>query len=99
MGSSLLGRDELFHNIAEKNHADFIIVLDSREREDGTQFGGNVFLQLRHGPEFSRAADIHEEHDGELTFLFKDLNKRMIEAGRDIPIDFADIIAELVLAN
>src|SRR5262245_24247119 len=47
----------------------------------------------------SRAADIHDEHQGELAFLHEFLYERMIHPGGDVPIDRAHFIARLIFAH
>src|SRR6185436_1539885 len=41
-----LRRNELLNLIAEKNYPDFIIILNSRERKNSTQFGNHILLKL-----------------------------------------------------
>ena len=42
MTSSFFRRDKLLNFIGEENHPDFIVVLNSRKRQNSSDFGNNI---------------------------------------------------------
>ena len=49
--------------------------------------------------ELLAAAAIDQQHHGQLAFLDVALDERMAHAGGDVPVDGADVVAGLVLAD
>ena len=93
---SLAGRHELLHLVGEADEADLVVVLDRRERQRRTDLGDELALELAGGPELLRAAEVHDEQHGELPLLPELLDVRLAVPGRDVPVDRADVIADLI---
>ncbi len=45
------------------------------------------------------SADVDQEHDRELSFLFENLDIGMTITGGDVPVDTPDVVAELVFPD
>ena len=99
MAPAFAGRNKFFDGAGEEDQADFIVVADGGKSEDRGDFGGQFAFGLGAGAEQSGAAEIDQEHDGELAFFDEFFDEGMVHAGGDIPIDGADFIAGLVLAD
>ncbi len=57
------------------------------------------FFIACHGAELPGAAEVHDEHDGQLPLLLEDLDEGVVEAGGDVPVDRPDVVAVLVLPH
>ncbi len=99
VAASLLGRDILFHFFGEKDQAHLVVVADGGESEHRGDLGGHLALGLRAGPENSRSAQIHQQHEGQLAFLHIFFDEGMVHPRRHVPINGADIVARLVFAH
>ena len=97
--TAFLGRDELLDLAAEENDTHLVVVLDGRKRQDGCQFGRQVTLRLALRAEVVGTRHVDEQHHRHLTLFLEDLDERFVEAGGDIPVDVADVVAVLVLAH
>ena len=92
-------RDKFFHAFAEQDEAHLVIVADGGEGEHGGDFGGQLAFGLRDRTEQSRAAQVHQEHHGQLAFLDEFFDERMVHARGDVPIDGAHVVARLIFAH
>ena len=93
------GRKELADAIREQHEADAVVVVKRRYREQR----GHVSRQLALGdgrrPEPRARADVDREEDVELALLAEFLDVGNVHPGGDVPVDRADIVSRLVLAD
>ena len=99
MFPAFLGWNIFLYLVGEEDDADLVVILDGTEGEGSGNLRHHVALGLHLGTEVERTADIYHEHHGELAFLLKNLDVRAVEAGSDVPVDVAYVIAELVLPH
>ena len=99
MGQSFFWRNEFFDLIAEKDHPDFIIVLDRAKGKNSCDLGDHFLFQLMLCSELIGTAHIDQEHHGQFAFFIKNLNEGMIKTSGNIPVNASDIIAELVFPD
>ena len=99
MLSSLLGRDILLNSVGKEDDTYLVVVLNGTEGQGGSYLGCQVALHLAHRTEVERATHIHEQHDGELSFLFEHLDERAMETGCHVPVDVSHVVAILVFAH
>ena len=97
--AAFLGRDELLYLVREEDDAYLVVVLDGRKGKCGGNLRHHVALELLDGTEVEAAADVNQQHDRQLSFLLEDLDIRLSETCRDVPLNVADVIAVLVLAH
>src|SRR6185437_10525155 len=95
----LLCRYVSLHLIAEKDHADLIVVIYRRKSQHRAYLRDQVLLPGMDGTEKRAGADIHQQHDGELALFLEQLAERMVESCRDIPIDKPDVIPRRILPH
>ena len=96
---ALLGRDEVLDMIAEEDDAYLIIVLNGGESQSGCHLGYEVFLESASGAELTRPRDVDEQDNGVFSLLFKDFDEGLVHASGDVPIDVADVVAELIFTH
>ena len=99
VAEAFLRRDVFLDFVSEEDQSDFVVVPNGRECEDGCNLGGEFALGLLTRTEDSGAGKIDNQHHSELPLLDKLLDERVVHARRNIPINRADFIAGLVLAN
>ena len=91
--------NEKFDLVAEKEEADFVVILDRAEGEDRGDFGGQLALARVHASEIARGADIDHEHDGQFALLSEFFDKWRVHARGDVPIDRPDFVTRRVFAH
>ena len=91
--------DVLFYLVGEKDDTGLVVVLDGTECQCRSNLRHHIALHLVTGAEVERAADINQQHHRQLALLLKHLYIRAVEAGRDVPVYVAHIVAELVVAH
>ena len=99
MLASILWRNILLYTVGEEDDTDLVIVLNGRESDRRSDFCSQLALHLLRSTEVQRPRDVDEQHHRELTLLLKDLDIRMVEAGRDVPVNIPDIVAELIFTH
>ena len=99
MTRSLARRQKPLDAIGELHQTDAVVVTDGTERENGSQFGGDLALLLSAAAELLAAAAIDGQEDRQLAFLDEALDERMAHARGDVPIDGANVVAGLVGAD
>ena len=85
--------------IGEENGSDAVVVPDGGHRQHGGKLGGELALEALAGAEALGAGEIDDEHHRELSLLDVPLDVGAPHAGRDIPVDAANLVARLVLAH
>ncbi len=99
MGPAFLRRNEKLDPIAEKKQADLVVVPDCAEGEQAGDFGREFALRLRVAAEIAGCADVHDQHDGQFPLFGELLDESGSEPRRYVPIDRADLVAGLILAD
>ena len=99
MGSSLFWWDEFFDPVGEEDHTNLVVVRNGRKREDGRNFSNQLSLETANGTKIIRSAHVDQQHHRQLPFFLKYLDKWVAIPGCYVPVDVADIVAELVLPN
>ena len=99
MGDALGRLDELLDAVAEEEQADAVLVGDGREGERGRDFGGQVALGHGTGAVAVGGGDVDEEHQGQFALFAVFFHEGGAGAGGDVPVDRADVVAGLVLAD
>ena len=97
--ASLLGWNVFLYLVGEEHHPNFVVVLNGTESDCGGYLRHHVALQLSLRAEVERAADVDEQHDGQLALFLKDLDVGTVETCRHIPVNVAHVVAVLVLAH
>jgi hypothetical protein len=96
---ALLGRHEALDTIGEDDEADTVVVLDGAEGQERRDLRDRLHLGPPGGAEPLGSGEIDEEHHRHLALFGEDLHVRLVHAGRDVPVDEADVIPRLVLAH
>ena len=99
MMTTLLRRDELADPVREQDQAHAVVVV---ERGHGKQRGdvrGELAFGEAAGAEPRARGDVDREIDVELALLAVFLDVRDVHAGGHVPVDGADIVTRLVLAD
>src|SRR5262249_40084192 len=65
----------------------------------GGQHGSRLALLLQERAELAAAAAVEQQQHGQLALLDEALDERVAHAGGDVPVDGADVVAGLVLAD
>src|SRR2546421_13037215 len=65
MASSFPWRNEFFDFITKKYQPDFVIVPNSRKRQNRSNLGSELPLGLSARPEQSGTADVHDQHQSQ----------------------------------
>lgn len=92
-------RDVFLDFAGEEDQANLVVIADGGEGEDGGDFGGEFALGLFAGTEQTGAGKIDDEHDGQFAFFDELFDEGMIHSRGDVPVDGADFVAGLVLAD
>ena len=90
---SLFRRDIRLDFVTEKDGANLVIVVNSREGQHGAELSDQIFFACVHRTEKRAGAHIHQQHYGQLAFFFEKFAEGMVESGGHIPINKADIIS------
>jgi hypothetical protein len=85
--------------VAEAHQAHAVVVAEGGVGEGGAGLGDEAVLGLRDRPEQARGGGVDEQDDGELALLDEPLDEGLAGSGGDVPVDVADIVARLVLAD
>ena len=80
--ATFLRRNKKFDPIGEEKQADLVIVANGAEREQTSDFGGELALRLTGAAEISGRANIDNQHDGELAFFRELFDERVCRAAR-----------------
>ncbi len=99
VATALAGRHELLDPVGEDDEPDLVVVLDGAEGEEGADLHGQLPLHPLAGAEVSRGAHVNHQHHRQLPLLLEDLHEGGAAPGRDVPVDVADVVAVLVLAD
>jgi len=89
----------LFDSVGIENQADFIIVAQGCEGQDGPDFGHELTLQLLACAKALRSGDVQDEHDVQFALFAKCFHVEMVAAGRLIPVDVTLFVSWLILAG
>lgn len=85
--------------IGEQAEADLVAIVSGAEGEDGGDFGGALAFGILATTIVAGAGDIDEEHDGEFAFLDVFADVGVVHAGGDVPVEEANIVTGLILAE
>src|SRR5207237_5664810 len=88
-------RHESLDPIGEEEEPGPVAVLQRAEDEKGGDLGGNLRLGLHREARRLRGAAVHRDERGQLTLLDEDLDERLADARRDVPVDGADLVSRL----
>ena len=99
MRGPLLGRDEFFDFVAEKDDPNLVVVLFRAESQNSGYFNNHLLLKGLLCSELIGGADINEQHHRQFPLFIKDFNVRMVESGGYVPVNIPDIITWLVLPD
>ena len=99
MGTAAAWRNVALHAVGKEEHADAIGILDGRKREDSRQLRRDVALAPVDGTEGHGAGDVDDHQHREIALLDELLHVREPGAGRDVPIDGADVVARLIFTD
>ena len=92
-GAPFARRDGFDDAVAEQDQTDLVLVAQRGKREQTGDFGGQFGFGTRAGTEHLRSRDVDQEHDRQLALLREALDVRVSGAGRDIPVNGADVVA------
>src|SRR5206468_3676631 len=87
------------HAVGEGDQPHAVVVADGAEGQHGGQLGGHLALLLQERAELAAATAVEQQQDGQLALLDEALDERVAHAGGDVPVDGADVVAGLVLAD
>ena len=96
---ALPGRHEPLDAVGEEHRADPVVVRHRREGEQRGELGREVALGQVARAEVLGARDVDEQEDRQVALLDELLDVRDADAGRDVPVDGADVVAGRVLAH
>ena len=99
MLTSFLGRNKLLYPIRKKDDSDFIVVLNGRESKRCCDLGHHILFHLFNRTKLQTAGNIHHQHDRQLALFLINLHIRFIETRSHIPVNVANIIAELIFTD
>jgi hypothetical protein len=85
--------------IREQEESDPVPVSRRGEGDQGTGFRRGLPLLAGAAPERERAGEVDRHDDRQLALLVESLDEGAADAGGDVPIDGADVIARYVLAH
>ncbi len=97
--ATLLRRYKLLYAVGKEDDANLIVVLYGAEGQCGCNLCNHITLGLYGGSEVKTSADVHEQHHGQFTFLFENLDIRFVESGGNVPFYVADIVAVLIFTH
>ena len=95
----LVRRHEALDAVGEPQQPDAVVVAGRAQRQQGRQFRGHFTLLLKAAAKVLTAADVDGQHHRQLAFLDEALDERMPHAGGDVPVNSANVVAGLVLAD
>ena len=81
------------------NRIGAIVVLDGGEGEESAKLGDHLSLHPCGRPEMRRTGGVDHEENREFALLDKPFHMRCARASGDIPIDGANVIADLIFAH
>ena len=96
MQPPLLWRNEELHAVTEEEQADLVVVVNRTEGQDRSHLGGHLALTLPDASEVAGGTDIEHDHHRHLPLLGELLDVGLPCAGRDVPVDRADLVARRV---
>jgi hypothetical protein len=99
VGATFFWWDVLLDVVGEDELADLVVVARGDECEDCGEFGRDLSLELLARTECLGGGAIDGDDDGELSFFLVSLDEGLAGARGDIPVDGADVVARLVLAD
>ena len=89
----------LLHAFRETQQPDAVVVLQRRKREERGDLGTELALALRDAAEPRRGRAVDRKEDVQLAVLAELLDVRRAHASGDVPVDAADVVTGLVLAD
>ena len=99
MARSFLRWNEFLDAVGEANQAHLVVVFDGGECQRGADLSGQLALQLNIATEEVRAAHIDQQHNGHLSLFAEEFDVGLAVAGADVPVDDADVVADLVFPH
>ena len=99
VGPPARGRHEHLHPVGEADEADPVVAPERSQREHAGDLDRLLALGRFPGAQRARGAQIDDEDDGELALLPVSLDERAAGPRRRVPVDGADVVAGLVLAD
>ena len=84
---------------AVEQGADAVAVAGEQARQDPDEIAGDVALGEAVGAEVGARAEVDEEPGAELAILRKLAHIGLLQPGGDVPVDVADVVVVLVLAQ
>ena len=97
--AAFLRRDVKLDRVGEEQQADLVVIPDRAEGEETCNLSREFALRLCVASEISRGTYIDHEQHRQLTFLGEFLHERRPESRGHVPVDRADFIARLILAD
>src|SRR5262249_7428763 len=85
--------------VGELDQPDTVVVADGAERKDGRQLCRDLAFLLEQRPELLAGAGVNEQHYRQLALLDEALDEGVPHARGNIPVDRANVVAGLVLAD
>src|SRR5438034_9562388 len=99
MFASAAGGQPLLESLGEAEEPYAVVAAHRGHREQRGDLGGEIALALIDRPEPRRCGDVDRQQDVELAVLAALLDERRAHAGRDVPLEAADVLAGLILAD
>ena len=96
---ALLRRHEFFDLVREQQQPDAVVVGDGAQRQNCAHFRRNIRLQPVDAAKLPGGADVDQQHDGQLSFLYVSFDVGVPPARRDVPINTAHVVAWRILAH
>ncbi len=97
--AAFLRRDVELHLVGEEEQPDLVVIPDGAEGEQAGHFRREFALRLRDAAKTAGGAHVDHEHDCELALFGELFHKGHAEARGHIPIDRANLVARLILAD
>ena len=88
--------DVLVHVAVEQQEAHLVVVVDGGEGHQGGKLHRRLALGAVRRAEVERGAHVHQQQHRELALLDIALDERRADAGGDVPVDGAHIVARKV---
>ena len=97
--TALARRDEFADPVREQDQPDTVVVVERGHREQRGDVCGELSFGQAPGAEPRARGDVDRQVDVELALLAVFLDVGRVHAGGHVPVDAADIVAGLVLAD
>src|SRR5262249_36339581 len=99
MPKTLARWHESLHGVGKCHQSHFVVIANSAESQDRSQFRGHVAFFMAAGAHLLTGAAVPQQHPRQPSLFEKSLDKRMTHAGCDIPANVANIAAMLIFAD